>query len=364
MQIKKRLQINVAVSVLMAFVICLVLFLSLYRLNKANNSAKIAGDIITSALERVTLRNDYIRNNSARAKEQWFAKHEQIGKLLKSASEDFRDAEDRKNIAELIENQESIGKIFSAIVANREKSALNRAQPHLSREVEDRLLSQLNMRVYEVVIHGRKLLESSREARASALRLAGWGIISALLLIVAAAIINSWTMGRAITDRVGRLREGAAVIGGGDLDHRIDVKGDDEFAELSESFNAMTAKLSGSYHDLENEIKERKRAEEALRETRDYLENLFNYANAPVIVWDSSFSVTRFNHAFERLTGLKADEVIGKSLDILFPDNSRDESMRLIKNALSGERWETVEIPILHTDGCGAYRFMELGKHT
>jgi PAS domain S-box-containing protein len=68
-------------------------------------------------------------------------------------------------------------------------------------------------------------------------------------------------------------------------------------------------------------------------------------------VWDSSFRITRFNHAFDRLTGLKDDEVIGKQLDILFPEISRDESMRLIENALSGERWETVEIPILHVNG-------------
>ena len=99
------------------------------------------------------------------------------------------------------------------------------------------------------------------------------------------------------------------------------------------------------------DITDRKQAEESLRETRDYLENLLNYANAPIIVWDSSFRVTRFNHAFERLTGLNADEVMGKQLGILFPDKSRDESMRLIENALSGDHWETVEIPILHTDG-------------
>ncbi|RZN37722.1 MAG: PAS domain S-box protein [Methanophagales archaeon ANME-1-THS] len=99
------------------------------------------------------------------------------------------------------------------------------------------------------------------------------------------------------------------------------------------------------------DITDRKRAEEALRETRDYLENLFNYANAPIIVWDPYFTITRFNHAFEHLTGRRATEVVGKSLDILFPEDKREEAMNLIRRALAGERWETVEIPILHTDG-------------
>ena len=41
---------------------------------------------------------------------------------------------------------------------------------------------------------------------------------------------------------------------------------------------------------------------EALKETNDYLNNLFDYANAPIIVWDPQYSITRFNHAFEDLT--------------------------------------------------------------
>jgi PAS domain S-box-containing protein len=106
------------------------------------------------------------------------------------------------------------------------------------------------------------------------------------------------------------------------------------------------------YHcSFARDITERKRAEEALREARDYLDHLIRYANAPIIVWDSSFRVIRFNHAFERLTGLKAGEVIGQELGILFPSASRDESLKKIKQTLSGEYWESVEIPILRNDG-------------
>ena len=104
------------------------------------------------------------------------------------------------------------------------------------------------------------------------------------------------------------------------------------------------------YATLED-ITERKRAEEELRETRDYLENLFNYANAPIIVWDAEFRITRFNHAFERLTGRGADEVLGQQLDILFPADRRDEALGHIRRTVAGERWEVVEIPILRVDG-------------
>jgi PAS domain S-box-containing protein len=105
------------------------------------------------------------------------------------------------------------------------------------------------------------------------------------------------------------------------------------------------------YLSTQHDITDRKRAEEELRETRDYCENLFNYANAPIIVWNPSFTITRFNRAFEHLTGHRATEVVGQQLDILFPEDKRKEAMNLIRRASAGERWEVVEIPILHTDG-------------
>ncbi len=96
-------------------------------------------------------------------------------------------------------------------------------------------------------------------------------------------------------------------------------------------------KLEGSHADL--------------RETNAYLENLINYANAPIIVWDPQFKITRFNHAFESLTGRSEAEVLGKPLEILFPSALTEDSMNQIRKTLTGERWETVEIKILNLDG-------------
>lgn len=108
---------------------------------------------------------------------------------------------------------------------------------------------------------------------------------------------------------------------------------------------------SDFFQAIIRDITERKAAGELLRETTEYLENLFNYANAPIIVWNSSYKITRFNKAFEQLTGKTAGDVIGRKLDLLFPDTSRNDSMEFIRKTTAGERLEVVEIPILHSDG-------------
>jgi len=92
-------------------------------------------------------------------------------------------------------------------------------------------------------------------------------------------------------------------------------------------------------------------ANEARRQTNEYLENLLNCTNAPIIVWNTKYEITRFNRAFELLTGRKEKEVIGKSLEILYPHLQREHSMELIRKAQEGARMEGVEFNIMHIDG-------------
>jgi PAS domain S-box-containing protein len=121
--------------------------------------------------------------------------------------------------------------------------------------------------------------------------------------------------------------------------------------ELESGFKERTAELEKLNEALQAEAGDRKRAEDSFKEANAYLENLINYANAPIIVWGPDFKIIRFNRAFERLTGYRTVDVIGKSLEILFPDAQKEESMSLIHSATSGERWDVVEIAITHIDG-------------
>ena len=119
--------------------------------------------------------------------------------------------------------------------------------------------------------------------------------------------------------------------------------------------NLLVSFMAGSMRSNRQRLKESMIAIEGshvhLKETNAYLENLINCANAPIIVWDPEFKITRFNHAFESLTGRTESQVQGKTLEILFPSELTESSMDLIRRTMTGERWETVEIKILNLDG-------------
>jgi len=179
----------------------------------------------------------------------------------------------------------------------------------------------------------------------------------ALLLIgivLLAALIASVLLARRISHPLRHLVQGAEEVGGGNLDFKLGMTTRDEIGAVSQAFDRMTEELKTtlvSRDELAVEVAERTRAEVKLRETNAYLDNLIDYANAPIIVWDPAFRITRFNRAFETLTGRASDSVIGESLEILFPAPKVAGSMHLIRKTQTGERWETLEIPIIHLDG-------------
>ena len=108
---------------------------------------------------------------------------------------------------------------------------------------------------------------------------------------------------------------------------------------------------SGEIVAVYDDITERKKAEEALQETSDYLNKLIDYTNAPFVVWNPEFKITKVNHAFERLTGYSADELVNTKLPMYFPKESRQQSMDQVERTSRGEYWESVDMPILQKSG-------------
>lgn len=120
-------------------------------------------------------------------------------------------------------------------------------------------------------------LDEARAPLYAALARAGGSLLFGLGLALLAALLLVSRMMVPIQT----LREGAAQISLGRLDHRVAVKTGDEFEELADQFNRMAVRLQESYSDLENKIAKRTQellltsqqlaSQEALRATQSNL---------------------------------------------------------------------------------------------
>ena len=73
------------------------------------------------------------------------------------------------------------------------------------------------------------------------------------------------------------------------------------------------------------DITERKRAEEALRESQARLSGIVETAMDAIVSVDAAQRITLFNSAAERMFGCSAAEAIGQSLDRLIPTSLREK---------------------------------------
>jgi signal transduction histidine kinase len=87
-----------------------------------------------------------------------------------------------------------------------------------------------------------------------------------------ALLVGTWLARRMVVP-IRALATGAARIGGGDLDHRIEVHSGDEVQSLADSFNEMGGRLKESYATLEQKVTDRTRElSEALERLRGLID--------------------------------------------------------------------------------------------
>jgi signal transduction histidine kinase len=83
--------------------------------------------------------------------------------------------------------------------------------------------------------------------------------VALLLAGVAFSVLASLLLARRMTTPIQALEAGAARIGAGALDQRIDVKTGDELEGLADQFNRMAGQLHESYATLEQKVEDRTR---------------------------------------------------------------------------------------------------------
>ena len=134
----------------------------------------------------------------------------------------------------------------------------------------------------------RETTEVQRERAATDTTLAWvrWLWLGAAALLAASALAAALYFGRALRNPLQQLSEGARALQSGQLGHRIPLAGQDEFAEVAHSVNALAAELeqhrereSAQRHKLEVQVAMRTRdladALASLRKADDQRRRLF-----------------------------------------------------------------------------------------
>jgi PAS domain S-box-containing protein len=116
-----------------------------------------------------------------------------------------------------------------------------------------------------------------------------------------------------------------------------------------ESTSSMLKDGEGNYVggiSIIRDITDRKRAENEIRQTREFLENVFDTSVDGIMVADDQGRVIRVNRAMEQMLGYENDELIGKYTVELGPGDEqrmsvREPMMRRLLEEGSVSGWET-----------------------
>jgi PAS domain S-box-containing protein len=153
--------------------------------------------------------------------------------------------------------------------------------------------------------------------------------VLALLVAVLLSTATTWLLIRRLVGRrLTALRDGLNRVANRDFGFRFRDGRQDEFAQLAASFDDMTSELGSALSELRN--------------TRDYLQGIVESSADIIITVDPTGSIRTFNTGAEEVLGYDREEVIGKSVEMLFAEPSeRDAAIAELQHSDHVVNYET-----------------------
>jgi diguanylate cyclase (GGDEF)-like protein/PAS domain S-box-containing protein len=97
------------------------------------------------------------------------------------------------------------------------------------------------------------------------------------------------------------------------------------------------------FSTIAHDITERLQQEEELKSLHRTLQALVEASPLGIVAMDTEGRVSLWSPAAERTFGWRADEVLGKPLVTILPDDKRDEHVAFVKSVLAGQRFTGIE---------------------
>jgi two-component system nitrogen regulation sensor histidine kinase NtrY len=142
------------------------------------------------------------------------------------------------------------------------------------------------------------------------------------LLILFSATWVGFYLAKGMTVPIQRLAEGTLRIAQGDYDFSIDLKAEDEFGLLVNSFNKMTSDLRKGKEEIERTYQKFWKSNEELNQRKQYMETVLANIGTGVISIDAEGRISTVNHAAREMLHIKPEKVLGRSYqEVLLPEH-------------------------------------------
>lgn len=303
-KIKRILFIGAGFSIILVLMFSFVTYLSFTKVAEENERELIAQEIHKTVSELDILLYEYITYRGERMLQQWDLKYSNTAEILEKTSP--------VEELEIIKSDYSdLKDLFSQITANYDKQG--------SLELEERLVAQFLIKSQKIIFAVSAIAEEAYSGAIEAQEKANNLTLVSLAVLFSALIGISIYIGRRITKPLDSLTESTRIIAKGDLKHKIEVKGEDEIAELATDFNIMTVALE--------------RSEKKILEEKDFSESIISSLPGVFYLFDDKGKLLKWNKNFEKVTKYSKDEMAKLQHDKLFSGEAKDFVAKTIKNA-------------------------------
>jgi len=271
MEIKKRYQIIVTFFILIAILFASSIYYTVQQMDEAMERNRIANEIVKDVFELTTLSHDYMMYHEERPKTQWLLKNESLGKLLKQASEEFKDSEEKAILEDINQIHESLEAVFSQLVNNYEKMNLMGEENATLLELEERLIGLLSVKSISIVTLAFQLSELCQEEMIRNHERVYDLTMIFILLMGAIMVITSYGVSRSVLKPIRQFQKGTEIIAEGNLDYQIGITKRDEIGDLARSFDNMRVKVKDRTTELKAANQQMEASNQQLRASEQQL---------------------------------------------------------------------------------------------